>query len=60
MKLSVVLIFAVAVLLALTGQAQSRNFFKRLEKVGKNVRNAAERALPTVVGYAGVAKQFGK
>ncbi|KAJ8974773.1 hypothetical protein NQ317_002487 [Molorchus minor] len=30
------------------------------EKVGQNVRNAAERALPTVVGYAGVAKQVVK
>nr|BAD66670.1 cecropin precursor [Acalolepta luxuriosa] len=60
MKFTVIFVFALAVLLALTGQAESKNFFKRIEKVGKNIRNAAERSLPTVVGYAGVAKQIGK
>ncbi|XP_023310775.1 cecropin-C-like [Anoplophora glabripennis] len=60
MKLSIVFVFALAVLLAITGHAESKNFFKRIEKVGKNIRNAAERSLPTVVGYAGVAKQIGK
>ncbi|KAJ8974772.1 hypothetical protein NQ317_002486 [Molorchus minor] len=56
-----------AVILALfTGEAESKSFLKKLrpkkvlkkiEKVGQNVRNAAERGLPTAVGYAGLASQ---
>ncbi|KAJ8974771.1 hypothetical protein NQ317_002485 [Molorchus minor] len=60
MKLSLIFVVFVAVIMALTGQAESKHFFKKLEKVGKNIRNAAERALPIVGGYANVAKQVGK
>lgn len=30
------------------------------EKVGQNIRRAAEKTLPTVQGYAGVINQFGR
>ncbi|XP_018568837.1 cecropin-C type 1-like [Anoplophora glabripennis] len=60
MKLTIIFVLALTALLALAGQAEGKNFFKQLEKVGQNVRNAAERSLPTVVGYAAVAKQVGK
>ncbi|XP_074032202.1 cecropin-A [Leptinotarsa decemlineata] len=59
MKLSILLVFVIAVLLAFSGQTEGKSFWKRIEKVGQNVRKAAEKTLPTVVGYAGVAKQFG-
>ncbi|XP_018568840.1 cecropin-B-like [Anoplophora glabripennis] len=60
MKLSLIFIFVIAMVFALSGRAESKNIFKRLEKVGKNIRNAAERSLPTVLGYAAVAGAVGK
>ncbi|XP_028136814.1 cecropin-A-like [Diabrotica virgifera virgifera] len=63
MKLSVIFIFALILLVACTGQTEGRKFWrkfgKKLEKVGQNVRKAAEKTLPIVQGYAGVATQLG-
>ncbi|CAH1954526.1 unnamed protein product [Acanthoscelides obtectus] len=56
MKLSIFFFVIVAALLVLTGQSEGKKFFKRIEKVGKNIRNAAERVLPTAVGYAGLVR----
>ncbi|XP_074027637.1 cecropin-C-like [Leptinotarsa decemlineata] len=60
MKLSFLLIFiAFVFILAGSGQVEGKKFWKRVEKVGKNIRKAAEKTLPTVIGYAGVVKQVG-
>ncbi|GLV31548.1 hypothetical protein CBL_07310 [Carabus blaptoides fortunei] len=50
MKFSVIFFFALCVLAAMFGQSQA-GFGKKLEKLGKNVFNAANKALPVVTGY---------
>ncbi|XP_028145196.1 cecropin-B2 [Diabrotica virgifera virgifera] len=51
MKVSFIFILAIIVLLSLTGELEAKKFWKKVEKVGQNIRKASEKTLPIVQGY---------
>ncbi|KAK4877158.1 hypothetical protein RN001_009664 [Aquatica leii] len=56
MKISVIFVVILVVLSAFLGQSDAKwKGWKKIERTGKRVFNAAEKALPVVQGYAGVA-----
>ncbi|KAK4877157.1 hypothetical protein RN001_009663 [Aquatica leii] len=56
MKISVIFVVILVVLSAFLGQSDAKwKGLKKIEKAGKRVFNAAEKALPVVQGCAGVA-----
>ncbi|KAF5280562.1 hypothetical protein FQR65_LT00313 [Abscondita terminalis] len=61
MKISVLFVVVLMCLSAFVGQTEAKwKGWKKLEKAGKRVFNAAEKALPVVQGYAGIAAAIGK
>ncbi|XP_050512345.1 cecropin-B-like [Diabrotica virgifera virgifera] len=58
MKISFILIFAIILILTLTGEIEAKKFWKKVEKVGQNIRKAAKKTLPIIGGYVGIANQI--
>ncbi|GLV31547.1 hypothetical protein CBL_07309 [Carabus blaptoides fortunei] len=58
MRISLLFFFVLFALAAMFGQGEARwKFGKKLEKIGKNVFNAANKALPVVTGYKNLGRR---
>nr|WOJ43255.1 cecropin [Lasioderma serricorne] len=58
MKISLILVFVIAVMSAFIDQTEARwKGWKKIEKAGQRVFKAAEKALPVATGYAAIGRR---